>query len=124
MLCTRMAWSCLGALAVATWLATPHAQAQDDYHLVAADEPSESTEELPDLRSELSEMRSQMKASTSNGYEQGPSYGGAPSCGCAPTCGCAPSCGCEQSCGCGECCGCGCCDCCGTWGGFEPCCHS
>src|SRR5262245_53025094 len=128
MLCTRMAWSCLGALAVAAWLAMSPAQAQDDYHMVASGS-SDNGDELAEVRSEVSELRSNMKASVSSGYDQGPSCGcsahAAPSCGCGgeASCGCEASCGSESSCGCG-CDSCGCESCCGTWGGFEPCCHS
>lgn len=109
MLCTRMAWSCLGALAVATWLAAAPAQAQDNYHMVGS--PADNGEELTELRSDMSELHSNLKASAGTSYEQGPS------CGCGVHA--APSCGCEVGCGCDMgCCDMGCCDtCCGCGGG-------
>src|SRR2546425_5398367 len=113
MLCTRMAWSCLGVLAMATWLATAHAQEQDNYHMVGKGASADNGEDLTDLRSEISELRTNMKSTVSGGYEQGPSCGCGAHCGCEGGCGADIGCGCD-SCGCGGCCGQG-----GIWASAE-----
>src|SRR5436309_48467 len=57
------------------------------------------------LRSDMSELHSNLKSSAGTSYEQGPS------CGCgvhaAPSCGCEVGCGCDMGC-CDTCGGCGC----------------
>jgi hypothetical protein len=75
MLCTRKAWSFLGAAAIAAWLAVAPAQAQESYHMIAHENSSDSGDEASELRSEISELRSNLKNSASTGYDQGPSCG-------------------------------------------------
>src|SRR5205085_11483622 len=90
------------------------AQEQDNYHMVGAGSSSDNGEELTELRSDISELHSNMKSTVSSGYEQGPSCGcgahAAPSCGCGTEVGC----GCE-SCGCGD----SCCHSTGIWASAE-----
>ncbi len=112
MLCTPKGWSLVGAVAVAAWLALTPAQAREGYlvsHGNSADTGNVG-EDISDLRSEISELKSNAQTRVSSGYDARPACGPQ---GCHSGCGCGSNtCGCDQDCG-GGTCGC-----------FEPCCHS
>ncbi len=113
-------WSLMGAAAVAAWLALAPAQAYEGYYVVSHSRPADSgeaSEDISDLRSEISELRSTARSNAAGYESQACGPHGCQTCG---GCGC-NTCGCD-TCGCSSCCD----PCCGggTCGCFEPCCHS